>query len=73
MLAPLCEVMNMFEKSQIDALFDEIKQEWQDTPEFEKLARDAHLGIALSDAGRPFGGDVDPRVVALIEKHKPKG
>ena len=73
MLAPLCEVMNMFEKTQIDALFDEIKQEWQDTPEFEKLSRDAHLGIALSDAGRPVGDDVDARVVALIEKHKPKG
>ena len=63
----------MFEKSHIDALFDEIKQEWQDTLEFEKLSRDAHLGIALSDAGRPVGEDVDPRVVALIEKHKPKG
>lgn len=73
MLAPLCEVMNMFEKSQIDALFDELKQEWKDTPEFEKLSRDSHLGIALSDAGRPVGDDVDPRVVALIEKHKPKG
>ena len=73
MLAPLCEVMNMFEKSQIDALFDELKQEWQDTPEFEKLSRESHLGIALSDAGRPVGDDVDARVAALIEKHKPKG
>lgn len=73
MLAPLCEVMNMFEKNHIDALFDELKLDWKDKPEFEKLSRDAHLGIALSDAGRPVGKGVDPRVVTLIEKHKPKG
>ena len=63
----------MFEKNHIDALFDELKQEWQDTPEFEQLSKDSHLGIALSDAGRPVGDGVDPRVAALIEKNKPQG
>ena len=39
-------------------------------PEYDLLLRDAHLGIALSDAGREFKGQVDQRVAALIEKHR---
>jgi hypothetical protein len=61
----------MFEKTHIDALFAELEWEWRGKPEFDKLSRDAHLGIALWDAGRPLER-IDPRVVALIEKHKPK-
>jgi hypothetical protein len=61
----------MFEKAHIDALFGELDREWRGKPDFEKLSRDAHLGIALWDAGRPLDR-IDPRVVALIEKHKPK-
>ena len=62
----------MFDKKRLDAFFDELKQEWRGKPPYEQLLRDAHLGIALSDAGRPLG-DIDPRVIALIEKHKPGG
>jgi hypothetical protein len=62
----------MFEKTDIDALFGELEREWRGKPDFEKLSRDAHLGIAYWDAGRPLT-QIDPRVVALIEKHKPKG
>lgn len=62
----------MFEKAHLDALFGEIDREWRGKPEFEKITRDAHLGVALWDAGRPLDR-IDPRVVALIEKHKPKG
>jgi hypothetical protein len=62
----------MFEKTQLDALFADLERQWRGTPEFEQLSRDAHLGIALCDAGRPFGDKIDQRVVALIEKHKPK-
>jgi hypothetical protein len=61
----------MFQRPQLDALFGELKRSWQGKPEYEKLVREAHLGIALSDAGRPLG-NIDPRVVSLIEKHKPK-
>ena len=61
----------MFEKAQIDALFGELEHEWRGKPDFEKLSRDAHLGIAYWDAGRPLT-KIDSRVVALIEKHKPK-
>jgi len=62
----------MFEKAQIDALFVELNREWQGKPDFEKVSREVHLGIALWDAGRPLDR-IDPRAVALIEKHKPKG
>jgi hypothetical protein len=62
----------MFEKAQIDALFGELDREWRGKPDFEKISREAHLGIAYWDAGRPLER-IDPRAVALIEKHKPKG
>jgi len=61
----------MFEKAQIDALFGELDRDWRGKPDFEKLSRDAHLGIALWDAGRPLQ-KIDAKVVALIEKYKPK-
>lgn len=62
----------MFEKVQLDALFGELDREWRGKPDFEKLSRDVHLGVAYWDAGRPLE-KIDPRVVALIEKYKPKG
>jgi hypothetical protein len=61
----------MFEKAHIDALFGELDREWRGKSDFEKVSRDAHLGIALWDAGRPLNA-IDPRAVTLIEKHKPK-
>jgi len=65
-------MQEMFEKAHLDALFGELDQQWRGKPEFEKLSRDVHLGIALSDAGRALN-KIDARVVTLIEKHKPKG
>ena len=62
----------MFEKAQIDALFGERNREWRGKLDFEKISREAHLGVALWDAGRSLE-KIDPRAVALIEKHKPKG
>ena len=61
----------MFEKDHLDALFAELDSEWRGSVDFDQLSRDAHLGIALSDAGRPLEDRIDPRVVALIDKHKP--
>ena len=60
----------MFDKVRLDALFAELDDEWRGTAEFDRLTRDAHLGIALSDAGRSLKDRIDPRVVALIDKHK---
>jgi len=62
----------MFKKTEIDALFGELEREWRGKPEFEKISRDTHLGVAYWDAGRPLE-KIDPRAVALIEKYKPKG
>lgn len=61
----------MFEKAHLDALFAELDSEWRGSTDFDQLTRDAHLGIALSDAGRPLEERIDPRVIALIDKHKP--
>lgn len=61
----------MFQKANIEALFSELEGAWRGKDEFEKLSRQAHLGIAYADAGRALD-KIDARVVALIEKHKPK-
>ena len=61
----------MFDKICLEALFAELDDEWRGSADFDRLTRDAHLGIALSDAGRPLEDRIDPRVVALIDKHKP--
>jgi hypothetical protein len=53
-------------------LFADLDNEWRGKAEFDQLSRDAHLGIALFDAGRPLN-NIDPRAVSLIERHKPKG
>ena len=63
----------MFEKTHLDALFAELESQWRGKPEFDALSRQAHLGIALFDAGRPMDNKIDARVMALIEKHKPQG
>ena len=59
----------MFRKQHLDALYEELNKQWKGKPEYEQLLRDTHLGIAYSDADRPLD-DIDPRVIALIEKHK---
>ena len=61
----------MFKKDHLDSLYGELRREWFGKPIYEKLIRDAHLGVTLHDVGRPLD-DSDPVVVALIEKHKPE-
>ena len=63
--------MTKFQRTELDALFEALTTEWGDAPDYEQLLRDAHLGIALSDAGRPLSGQVDDRVVALVERYRP--
>ena len=64
--------MTKFRRKDLDALFEALRDEWGDTPDFEQLVRDTHLGIALSDAGRPLSGKVDDRVAALVERYRPR-
>ena len=61
----------MFKKGNIDALFGELNTVYKEDPDSEQLHRDAHLAIALFDSGRPLSETIDPRVVNLVEKHKP--
>ena len=60
----------MFDKDALDALFRELDDSYAGTPDYDLLLRDAHLGIALSGAGRELEGQIDRRAVALIEKHR---
>ena len=60
----------MFEKAALDALFGELEVSYGGSGDYGQLLRDAHLGIALSDAGRDFDGQVDQRVSSLIKKHR---
>jgi hypothetical protein len=64
------EVHAMFQKANIEALFAELDSEWRGKPDFDKVSREAHLGIALFDAGRSLE-KIDSRAISLIEKHKP--
>ena len=58
----------MFSKEQIEGLFDELKREYGMEPDWEIIVRHAHLGVAYSDANAELK-EIDPRVVAVIEKH----
>ncbi len=63
--------MPAFRKEHIDALFGEIEDNYKEKPEREQLHRDAHLAIALHDAGRDLPNEIDSRVADLVDKHKP--
>lgn len=60
----------MFRKENLDAFYEELNQAHEGQPGYDQIIRDAHLGIALSDAGRPLD-NIGTEVAALIEKHKP--
>lgn len=63
--------MPMFQKENIDALFGELKRDYDDKDESEQLHRDAHLAIAYHDANRPLPDTIDTVVLDLIERYKP--
>ena len=63
--------MAAFRKENIDALFGEIEDNYKEKPEREQLHRDAHLAIALHDAGRAIPDEIDDRVADLVNRHKP--
>ena len=60
----------MFDKKSLDNLFDELRDQYELEPEWEDIQRAAHLGVARSDAGISLG-DIDSRVITVIEKHRP--
>ena len=60
----------MFDKSSLDSLFEELRDQFELEPDWEEIQRAAHLGVARLDGGIE-AGDIDPRVSELIHKHNP--
>ncbi|MBI3326292.1 MAG: hypothetical protein HYZ81_06275 [Nitrospinae bacterium] len=59
----------MFSKERVESILSQLQQQWGSDPNWEQLLRDAYLGIARADGGMPLG-NLDPRVIALIEQHR---
>ena len=60
----------MFNKTSLDALFEELRDNYELEPEWEDFQRAAHLGVARLDGGVEIG-DIDPRVAEIVLKHNP--
>ena len=58
----------MFDKEGLDVLWAELQEKFKSGPEWEQIMRDAHLGIARSDAGVDLG-NIDKRVIEVINRH----
>jgi hypothetical protein len=59
----------MFGKEEVESIQNQLKQEWGSDPNWELLLRDMFLGIARADGGAALG-DLDPRVVRIIQQHQ---
>jgi hypothetical protein len=60
----------MFDKSSLDTLFDELRDNYELEPDWEEIQRAAHLGVARLDGGVEIG-DLDARVAELVTKYNP--
>lgn len=63
----------MFDKDSLEALFEELRDEYELEPDWEDIQRDAHLAVAYADSGMldERKSNLDARVVPFIEKHNP--
>ena len=61
--------MPTFDKQKLDALFADLTSKFGNDPDWEQIFRDAHLGVARSDAEVPLG-EIDQRAIEAIERHK---
>jgi hypothetical protein len=74
----------MLSKDEVEAILKELKDQWGEPPkddhadephapvtlsDWEHLLRDVYLGMARADGGVALG-DLDPRVIAVIEKYQ---
>ena len=60
----------MFDKKSLDAMFDELRDNYELEPDWEEIQREAHLGIARADGGVELG-NLDARVLEVLNKHNP--
>ena len=63
----------MFDKDSLNAMFDELRDEYELEPDWEELQRDAHLAVAYADAGvlDENRGNVDSRILDFVDRHNP--
>lgn len=63
----------MFDRESLEALFEELRDEYELEPDWEEIQRAAHLGVALADSGMLDAkkNDLDSRVLSYIDKHNP--
>ena len=59
----------MFDEKMLDKLWSDLKNRYGGEKDWDRILKDAHLGVARSDAGVGFG-DIDPRVIHIIEEHR---
>ena len=63
----------MFDRDSLEALFEELRDEYELEPDWEEIQRDAHLGVALADSGMldERRGSLDERILYYIDRHNP--
>ncbi len=60
----------MFDKKSLDAMFTELRDNYELEADWEEIQREAHLGIARVDGGVELG-NLDSRVLEVLNKHNP--
>ena len=63
----------MFDRDSLEALFDELRDEYELEPDWEDIQRDAHLAVAFADSGmlEERRSSLDDRVLSLVDTHNP--
>jgi hypothetical protein len=59
----------MFDKEMLDTLWTDLRGKYNNDPDWDRIVRDTHLGVARSDAGVDLG-DIDSRAAEAIVKHR---
>ena len=59
----------MFDKEMLDALFAGLRAKYGNDADWDQILKDAHLGVARSDADVDLG-DIDQRVIEAITSHR---
>ena len=64
--------MTAFDRDALDGLFQELESANGASSEYERILRDAHMGVALFDGGHDVAERIDSRAATAIKKHQPK-
>ncbi len=60
----------MFDKTSLDSLLEELRDSYELELDWEDIQKAVHVAVARSDAGVALG-NIDSRVIELVEKHRP--